>query len=292
MEMEAVNSEYLDPLESSGIIDAYEYVLRKLIEENLPKAQVYEKCARYLLEYQQLLLAKNIRAKNAQKFFELIDEEKQEKQVKAKEIIPTFPITLKSRLLLEQEQNKPTRKIFETNIDELIKNKLNLLSKENMKDNYRSNLSEYGSYSAFVQNENERLRNYNFKLTPNFTTYQFITLEEIEKNNYDLNNINNNANNNNVNNNNINNNVNINNEYLNSGNNYNNANQNLNSDTEFIIPNDNESKKTLSRKGTNKSKKTKSSKSETETSKSVTPSEASRIKKVSKSVVDDLMKKK
>ena len=275
MEMEEVNSEYLDPLESSGIIDAYEYVLRKLIEENLPKAQVYEKCARYLLEYQQLLLAKNIRAKNAEKFFELVGEEKKEKEVKAKEIIPTFPITLKSRLLLDQEQNKPTRKIFETNIDELIKNKLNLLSKENMKQNYRSNLSQYGSYSAFVQNENERLRNYNFKLTPNFTNYQFITLEEIEKNNYDINNINNNNTNNN--------------EDYNSGNN---VNQNLNSETEFIIPNDNESKKTISRKGTSKSKKTKSSRSETETSKSVTPSEASRIKKISKNVVDELMNKK
>lgn len=291
MEMEELNAEHLDPLEASGIIDAYEYVLRKLIEENLPKAKVYEKCALYLLEYQQLVLEKNIRAKNAQKFFEMVGEEKKVKEVKAKEIIPSFPISLKSRLLLDQEEKKPKKKIFETNIDELVKNKLSLLSKGTMQQNFRSNLSNYGSYSAFVQNENERIRNFNFKLAPKFGNYQFISLEDIEKGNYDLNAINYVSNNND----NYNNNNNLGGGEYNKGGNFN---PNLNSDTEFIIPNDNESKRTPSRRGTSNSKNTKgtgntkNSKSETETSKSVTPSEASRIRKMSKEVVNELMNKK
>ena len=122
MSFEVVDSQFIDALESSGIIDAYEYVLRRLIADNLPMNQVYEKCARYLLEYQKLVLENNIRAKNAKSFFELANpEEEKKKQIKAKEIILTNPITLKSRLLFEQEENKPPQKIFETNIDELMK---------------------------------------------------------------------------------------------------------------------------------------------------------------------------
>ena len=100
MSFDPVDNQFLNTLESSGITDAYEYVIRKLIEDNFPRNQVYEKCARYLLEYQKLLLESNIKAKNAQLFFKLSNiEEEKKKEVLAKDIIPTFPITLRSRFL-------------------------------------------------------------------------------------------------------------------------------------------------------------------------------------------------
>ena len=70
-DFEHIDAQFIDTLELTGIIDAYEYVLRKLIQESLPKEEVYEKCARYLLEYKKLLLENNIRAKNAKSFYEL-----------------------------------------------------------------------------------------------------------------------------------------------------------------------------------------------------------------------------
>ena len=183
-DFEPIDSQSIDTLELTGIIDAYEYVLRKLIQDSLPKEGVYEKCARYLLEYKKLLLENNIRAKNAKSFYELSNLEtgkKEEKKVQ--EIIPTFPVTLRSRLLLEQEENKPPQKIFETNIDELIKNRLNLLSKKAFNEESRSNIKEYGSFSAYVENENEKLRMYNFKINVKFDNFEFTPLEDIEKEN-------------------------------------------------------------------------------------------------------------
>ena len=264
MSFDPVNNQFINTLESSGIIDAYEYVIRKLIEENFPRNQVHEKCARYLLEYQKLLLENNIKAKNAQSFFKLSNiEEEKKKEVKVKEIIPTFPITLRSRLLFEQEENRPPPKIFETNIDELMKNKLNLLSKNSLNEQARSNLKGYGSYAAYVENENEKLRMYNYKINTKFTNFKFIPMEDIEKGNYsneEINNINNNNNN-----------------------------ANLNSDAEFIMPSGGERLNTKSsRKSTNKSKKTES---ESVSSKKSTPSQRAAIQKVSKEMVDELMKK-
>ena len=236
MSFEPINHEFIDTLESSGIIDAYEYVLRKLIEDNLPKMQVYEKCAKYLLEYQKLLLEKNIRAKNAQNLYKLSNFGEEKKQeIKAKEIIPTFPISLRSKLLLEQEANRPPLKVFETSIDELMRNKLNLLTKAKINEEMRSDLQGYGSYEAFVESENEKIRNYNFKIDVKFSNFQFVPLEEIEKMNQDE------------------------------------------IDNLKDIPN-NEDKQS-------------SSKSESVSSKSITPSQASRIKKISKEVTNDLFKK-
>ena len=60
-DFEHIDAQFIDTLELTGIIDAYEYVLRKLIQDSLPKEEVYEKCARYLLEYKKLLLENNIR---------------------------------------------------------------------------------------------------------------------------------------------------------------------------------------------------------------------------------------
>ena len=183
-DFEPIDSQSIDTLELTGIIDAYEYVLRKLIQDSLPKEGVYEKCARYLLEYKKLLLENNIRAKNAKSFYELSNLEtgkKEEKKVQ--EIIPTFPVTLRSRLLLEQEENKPPQKIFETNIDELIKNRLNLLSKKAFNEESRPNIKEYGSFSAYVENENKKLRMYNFKINVKFDNFEFTPLEDIEKEN-------------------------------------------------------------------------------------------------------------
>ena len=276
MSFEPIEGQFLNTLESSGIVDAYEYVLRKLIEENLPRNQVYEKCARYLLEYQKLLLENNIRAKNAQSFFKLgVFEEEKKKEVKAKEIIPSYPITLRSRLLFEQEENRPPQKIFETSIDELMKNKLNLLSKNTLNEQTRSNLKGYGSFADFVENENEKLRMKNYKINTKFTSFQFTPMEEIEKGNYSTeenNNINNDIND--INSNNINN------------------NENLNSEKEFVMPGGSERIKTQSsRKNTNKSNRSKKTESESVSSKSITPSQESRIKKISKDIANDLIKK-
>ena len=244
-DFEPIDSQSIDTLELTGIIDAYEYVLRKLIQDSLPKEGVYEKCARYLLEYKKLLLENNIRAKNAKSFYELSNLEtgkKEEKKVQ--EIIPTFPVTLRSRLLLEQEENKPPQKIFETNIDELIKNRLNLLSKKAFNEESRPNIKEYGSFSAYVENENEKLRMYNFKINVKFDNFEFTPLEDIEK-------------------------------------------ENVIQTPEEI--NNNISKKS-SRKSTQRRNTGMSKESESESvqSKSVTPSEASKIRKETEEVVDDL----
>ena len=244
-DFEPIDSQSIDTLELTGIIDAYEYVLRKLIQDSLPKEGVYEKCARYLLEYKKLLLENNIRAKNAKSFYELSNLEtgkKEEKKVQ--EIIPTFPVTLRSRLLLEQEENKPPQKIFETNIDELIKNRLNLLSKKAFNEESRPNIKEYGSFSAYVENENKELRMYNFKINVKFDNFEFTPLEDIEK-------------------------------------------ENVIQTPEEI--NNNISKKS-SRKSTQRRNTGMSKESESESvqSKSVTPSEASKIRKETEEVVDDL----
>ena len=290
MSFEHIDRKYIDTLESSGIIDAYEYVIRKLLNDENPRNHVYEKSARYLLEYQQLVLANNIRAKNAQTFFQLTNiEEDKKKEIKAKEIIPSFPITLRSKLLFDQEENRPPSKIFETNIDELMKKKLNLLTTNGLNEQVRTNIKNYGSFAAFVENENEKLRMYDFKIKTNFTTFKFKPLEEIEKENNQSESINNNLN---INENNI----------------------NLNSETEFIVPVGEERIHTQpSRRSTNKSKKTDSKKSESKkseskkseskkseinrkesesiSSKSITPSQESKIKKISKDITNDLMKK-
>ena len=283
-----MDNQFLNTLDSTGIRDAYGYVIRKLIEDNLPRNQVYEKCARYVEEYQKLLLENNIRAKNAQSLYKLskIEEEKK-KEVEPKEIIISDIVPLKSRLLFEQEENRQPTKIIETNIDELIKNKINLLSIKTLNEQERSNLKGYGSYATYVENENEKLRMYNFKINSKFTNFKFTTMEEIEKGNYSNEEINNLYSNNNINNsNNINNNNNI---YNNNHINNNNNNVNLNSDAEFIMPSEGERLNTKSsRKSTNKSKRTES---ESVSSKKSTPSQREAIKKVSKEMVDELMKK-
>ena len=251
-DFEHIDPQFIDTLESTGIIDAYEFVLRKLIEDSLPKEEVYERCARYLLEYKKLLLENNIRAKNAKSFYELsnLDTGKKEEK-KVAEIIPTFPITLRSRLLLEQEENKPPKKIFETNIDELIKNRLNLLSKKAFNEENRTNIKEYGSFSAYVENENEKLRMYNFKINIKFDNFQFTSLEDIEK-------------------------------------------ENVTNEPEEVnnnIISKKSSKKSTERRNSERSKVSKESESESVKSKSVTPSEASKLNKEADNIIDDLFKK-
>ena len=262
-DFEHIDPQFIDTLESTGIIDAYEYVLRKLIQDSLPKEGVYEKCARYLLEYKKLLLENNIRAKNAQNFFELSNLEPDKKsEKKVEEIIPTFPVTLKSKLLLEQEKNKKPEKIFQTNIDELIKNRLNLLSKKALTEEKRSNLEEYGSFSAYVENENQKLRDYNFKINVKFDNFEFTSLEEIERQN-----LNNNEPELHLEN--------------NSSSNYNINNINNINSTKSKAS----SRKSTSKKNTEKSKE---SESESVQSKSVTPSEKQVIMKESENIIDDL----
>ena len=246
-DFEHIDPQFIDTLELTGIIDAYEYVLRKLIQDSLPKEGVYERCARYLLEYKKLLLENNIRAKNAKSFYELSHLEIGKKpEKKVEEIIPTFKVTLRSKILLEQEENKPPQKIFETNIDELIKNRLNLLSKKALNEENRSNIKEYGSFSAYVENENEKLRSYNFKINVKFDNFEFTPLEDIEKNN-------------------------------------------PLEKPEEKISNNNISNKS-SRKSTQRRNTGKSMEPESESvkSKSVTPSEESKLKRESENVIDEL----
>ena len=255
-DFEHIDPQFIDTLESTGIIDGYEYVLRKLIQDSLPKEGVYEKCARYLLEYNKLLLENNIRAKNAQNFYELSNLELDKKsEKKVEEIIPNYPITLRTKLLLEQEENKKPQKIFETNIDELIKNRLNLLSKKALNEENRSNIKEYGSFSAYVENENEKLRMYNFKINVKFDNFEFKSLEDIEKENINNNEIETNSENNKI-----------------------SSNEN------------NKISQGSSRRGTSKRNtgKSKESGSESVQSKSVTPSEKQKIIKESEDIIDDI----
>lgn len=266
MSFEHIDNQFIDTLESSGIIDAYEYVIRKLIEEDCPRDHVYDRCSRYLLEYEKLALNNNVRAKNVQKFIELTNQDDgNKKEIKAKEIIPSFPITLRSKLLYEQEENLPPQRIFETNIDELMKNKINLLTKNSATNVNKSNLESYGSYAAFVENENQKIREYNFQINTNFSNFQFIPMEEIEKSSGENLNSNNNMDNNNT-------------------------NTNLKSDTEFIVPTGGERMNTgPSRRNTERSK---GSKTETVSSKSITPSQEAKKRQESHNIVNDLMKKK
>ena len=281
-DFEPIDPDFIDKLEITGIVDAYEYVLRKLIDDSLPKEGVYEKCALYLLEYKKLLFENNVKAKNAKNLYKLSKLEtgkKEEKKIE--EIIPKFPITLRSSLLLEEEKNKQPKKIFETSIDELIKNRLNLLSKKEYNDETRTNIKDYGSFSAYVENENERLRMYNFKINVKFDNFEFKPLEEIENENpidepeeikIDKTSGYNNTNTHNK--------------------NTNNKNKTSNSTS-----NKNKSNNNISRKNSRKSsqkrntEKSKELESESVQSKSVTPSEASKIKKVSDDVVDELFNK-
>ena len=281
-DFEPIDPDFIDKLEITGIVDAYEYVLRKLIDDSLPKEGVYEKCALYLLEYKKLLFENNVKAKNAKNLYKLSKLEtgkKEEKKIE--EIIPKFPITLRSSLLLEEEKNKQPKKIFETSIDELIKNRLNLLSKKEYNDETRTNIKDYGSFSAYVENENERLRMYNFKINVKFDNFEFKPLEEIENENpidepeeikiYKT------SSNNNT-----------------SPQNIITSNKNKTSNS---TSNKNTSNNNISRKNSRKSsqkrntEKSKELESESVQSKSVTPSEASKIKKVSDDVVDELFNK-
>ena len=281
-DFEPIDPDFIDKLEITGIVDAYEYVLRKLIDDSLPKEGVYEKCALYLLEYKKLLFENNVKAKNAKNLYKLSKLEtgkKEEKKIE--EIIPKFPITLRSSLLLEEEKNKQPKKIFETSIDELIKNRLNLLSKKEYNDETRTNIKDYGSFSAYVENENERLRMYNFKINVKFDNFEFKPLEEIEIENpidepeeikIDKTSGYNNTNTHNK--------------------NTNNKNKTSNSTSNKNTSNNNISRKN-SRKSSQKrnTEKSKELESESVQSKSVTPSEASKIKKVSDDVVDELFNK-
>jgi hypothetical protein len=263
-----------DPLKLSGIIDSYEYVLRKLVEEGLPKFGVYEKCADLVLEYKELVLKNNILAKNAQSLFELQKLEEKKVEEEPKEIVVQSPITLTSRL----DEDYQPKKLYETNIDELMKNRLNLMTRSELNNVMSANRKGYGSYATFVEDKNNELRMQNFKINMKLPKYEFISFEDIEKGNYDHNytiNFNYNSNINDMN---------------NMMNNDNNNNINLNSDTEFIMPQQDQRMNTYSsRKNTQMSK---SSKTESISSKSITPSQASKIKKVSKDMVNDLMTKK
>ena len=108
-----IDGELLNSLQSSGIIDGYEYTLRRLIEANLPRENVYEKCAYFLLEYQKLILDNNIRAKGLQDFIDLSEPPKKIEPAKPiKEVVPNFPITLKSKLLYEKENNSDDLKVY------------------------------------------------------------------------------------------------------------------------------------------------------------------------------------
>lgn len=266
-----------DPLKLSGIIDSYEYVLRKLVEEGLPKFGVYDRCADLVEEYKELVLKNNILSKNAQSLFELQKLEEKKVEEEPKEIVVQSPITLTSRL----DENYQPKNLYEKNIDELMKDKLNLMTRSELNNVIRENMKGYGSYATFVEQENDKLRKQNFKMNMKLPKYEFISLEDIEKGNYDQNykiNFDYNSNINDMNN--------------NMTNNDNNNNINLNSDTEFLMPAQDQRMNTYSsRKNTQMSKSSKTE-SISSKSKSITPSEASKIKKVSKDMVNDLMTKK
>ena len=215
---------------------------------------------------------------NPAKVDKLITSGKMKNYTAEELIIPKFKaksdiVPLKSRLLFEQEGNPQptTTKILETNIDELMKNKIDLLSKKTLNEQERSNLKGYGIYATYVGNENEKLRMYNFKINTKFSSFKFITMVEIEKGNYPNEKINYINSDNNINDGGV---KDINDNFIND----NNSNVNLNSDADFIMLSRGERlNNKSSRKNTNKSKKTES---ESVSSIKNTPSQRAAIQKV------------
>ena len=190
-----IDKDLIDSLQSTGIIDGYEYTLRKLVQDQLPTDNVYEKCAYYLLEYEKMYKKDNLRAKNLQEFVKMGEEKEEEKKQKTlQEIMPNYKVTLRSKIILERDMKTKNNelKVFETNIDELIKNRIQLSSHKLAMEEMERRQTNYGSFAAFALNENEKLRNYNFTTAPNFEPFEFIPILEIRKmnemNNKDMNN--------------------------------------------------------------------------------------------------------
>ena len=193
-----IDKDLIDSLQSTGIIDGYEYTLRKLVQDQLPTDNVYEKCAYYLLEYEKMYKKDNLRAKNLQEFVKMGEEKEEEKKEKPlQEIMPNYKVTLRSKIILERDMKTKYNeiKVFETNIDELIKNRIQLSSHKLAMEEMERRQTNYGSFAAFALNENEKLRNYNFTTAPNFEPFEFIPILEIRKmnemNNNEMNNYNN-----------------------------------------------------------------------------------------------------
>ena len=190
-----IDKDLIDSLQSTGIIDGYEYTLRKLVQDQLPTDNVYEKCAYYLLEYEKMYKKDNLRAKSLQEFVKMGEEKEEEKKEKPlQEIMPNYKVTLRSKIILERDMKIKNNelKVFETNIDELIKNRIQLSSHKLAMEEMERRQTNYGSFAAFALNENEKLRNYNFTTAPNFEPFEFIPILEIRKmnemNNNDMNN--------------------------------------------------------------------------------------------------------
>lgn len=180
-----INKESIDKLESSGIIDAYEYVMRKLIQNDLPKENCYEKCAYYLIEYQKLILEHNIRAKGLKNLLDMpSNEEKPVKQeIKLKEVMPSYKITLKSKLLLESEDNVKfeDKPLVQMNIEDLINNRIDMAS-EKVKKNLEEIPVKYKeTFSAYVNEENSKLRSFIFKTAPKMKPFELIPIKEISR---------------------------------------------------------------------------------------------------------------
>ena len=131
-----------DPLKLSGIIDSYEYVLRKLVEEGLPKFGVYDRCADLVEEYKELVLKNNILSKNAQSLFELQKlEEKKVEEVK--------------KIFTEDELNDTLEVI--SNLRNIINEKRNNLN--NISKNNDEKIYKILSKNKIVESEiNENIR--------------------------------------------------------------------------------------------------------------------------------------
>lgn len=181
-----IDIEHLNNLEASGIIDAYEYVLRKLVAEGLPEEKVYEKCATYLLEYEKVHLDKNLKVNGIKPLYRMTDPVNQIQSndeyigIPAKEILPTFQINLRCKHLLNDPDLLANTKVFETNIDEIIKKKIKLLSKNLFEEELKGNTDIYATFATFVENENDKIRMQNFRTAPAFEPYKFTTMLEIK----------------------------------------------------------------------------------------------------------------
>jgi hypothetical protein len=120
-------------------------------------------------------------------------EEKKKKNKELQEVMPNYKVQLKSKIILERDMKteKNEIKVFETNIDELIKNKIQLSSHKLAMEEMDKRQTNYGSFAAFALNENEKLRNFNFTTAPNFEPFEFVPILEIRKMNEMKNNENN-----------------------------------------------------------------------------------------------------
>lgn len=171
-----IHNEFLNPLIESGILNGYEYVLRKLIEAKIPDENKFEKCAFFLLEYEKFETMKDFKQVGLKDLINLKESEKIVDKKSAKEIIPNYPIKLFSEELYKKEENIPIKGklLVEMPITELLNHHIQMeTEKINEKELSNPNPDTH-SFLKYSTSENQKLKNFIFKTEPNFKEFSFV----------------------------------------------------------------------------------------------------------------------